>query len=241
MSTASALGTPGPDDAASTVPADLLAGLFAPPVRFRAAPLRAGLAQLAPSERALVEKAVAARQCEFAQGRVLAHRLLENLGVADAPLLRDADRVPLWPAGTLGSISHTRGLCAVAVARTREVEALGLDVELATPLSAELRRRVCTGVERRWLEARGEAEAGALGKALFSVKECVYKACFPRLRERWGFQELEVEIEPGAGRFVAVPRKGAFAGRRLAGRVASRGRWWLAGLTLPVVGRAEQR
>jgi len=60
----------------------------------------------------------------------------------------------------------------------------------------------------------------------------VYKACFPRLRERWGFADLEVALDPAAGSFEAEPVRGALAGRRLAGRVERRGRWWLAAFTL---------
>lgn len=228
MSASSGVRAPAPGGPAG----DLLAGLFDPPVEAAAAPPQAHLADLAAGERTLVAKAVESRQREFAQGRLLARSLLARLGVAGSPLLRDDDRVPRWPAGSVGSISHTQGLCGVAVARTDEVEAVGLDLELATPLRPELRARVCTPAERGWLEGLAAAEAGRYGKAFFSVKECVYKACFPRLRERWGFQDLEVELDLPTGGFVAVPREGGLAGQRLAGRIAARGRWWLSALTL---------
>jgi len=65
------------------------------------------------------------------------------------------------------------------------------------------------------------------------VKECAYKACFPALRERWGFQDVEVALDPAAECFVATPRVGRLAGRELAGRVAARGSWWVAALELP--------
>lgn len=213
--------------------ADLLAGLFDPDVLFATSPVTAYLADLAVEERALVEGAVAKRQREFAQGRVLAHRLLERLGAPGGPLLRDADRVPLWPRGVVGTISHTHDLCGAAVAREGAVWGVGLDVERAEPMEPGLTGRICTPAERAWLAARPEPEARRLSKAIFSVKEAVYKACFPHTRERWEFQDLEVELAPGCERFVALaPARSRLSGRRLAGRVAQRGRWWLSTFTL---------
>jgi 4'-phosphopantetheinyl transferase EntD len=212
---------------------ELLAGLFEGDVLFATAPLTAGLAELEEEERAVVERAVPKRQREFAQGRVLARRLLERLGAPVGPLLRDADRVPSWPAGVVGSISHTDGLCAVAVARQEAVWALGLDVEGDEPLDEGLEPRICTPAERRWLAARPGPEARRLAKAIFSVKEAAYKACFPPTRERWDFLDLEVELAPREERFAArAPAGSRLAGRTLRGRVARRGRFWLATVTL---------
>ena len=226
-----------PSQAASAPPgSELLAGLFEPDVLFAASAICAELDALPLDERACAEKAVAKRQREFAQGRVLARSLLSRLGADTGPLLRDADRVPLWPTGVVGSISHTHDLCAVAVAREGEGEGgvlgVGLDVEPAEPLEPELEVRICTPAERAWLRERPASERRHAVRIFFSVKECVYKACFPRSRERWGFQELEVELTPESEAFLAVPRTGVLAGRQLRGRVAQRGAWWLSAFTL---------
>jgi 4'-phosphopantetheinyl transferase EntD len=209
-----------------------LAGLLDPDVRAAASALVAGPDALLPEERACVVRAVAKRQREFAQGRVLARRLLAGLGAAHGPLLPDADRVPRWPAGVVGSISHTDGLCVVAVAREGDVLGLGVDVEPAEPLGDELAPRIATPTERAWLADRPGRGGRELLRALFCVKESVYKACFPRTRERWGFQELEVTLAPDDEAFAAEPRVGALAGRRLAGRVARRDGYWVATFVL---------
>src|SRR5437763_335927 len=80
--------------------------------------------QLYPEERACIARAVPKRRAEFATGRVCARQALERLGVAVGPLLPHPDRSPAWPPGIVGSISHTDGYCAVAVAEA--TRALGI-------------------------------------------------------------------------------------------------------------------
>ncbi|HKJ24975.1 MAG TPA: 4'-phosphopantetheinyl transferase superfamily protein [Myxococcota bacterium] len=226
----------GGGETLAAVPDDLLHGLLDAEVRGAASAIEADFEALPAAERKLVARAVAGRRREFAQGRLLARRLLAEIGVPTELLLRDDDRVPRWPEGAVGCISHTKDLCAAVVAPAAgggsgPIAGVGLDVEQATPLAPELRARICTHAERRFLDRGDEERAGALGKAFFSVKECVYKACFPVLRERWGFHDLEIELDPEAERFVATPLGGALARRALEGWVAKRGTWWIAGFS----------
>ena len=199
-----------------------------PGIRVRSAGLDADPAALFPAEAAYIERAVGARQREFAAGRILARALLEEAGVPAAPLLRDADRVPIWPEGWLGSISHTREWCVAAVAPRSAARGIGVDVELDEPLKAELLETICTPGEIR---ALGAGDAGLSEATLhFSIKEAVYKACFPQLRERWDFQDVELEIDAAAERFRASPPRsagGPIEGRvlRRAGFVLSAARW----------------
>src|SRR5688572_29915305 len=94
--------------------------------------------ELFREEQQLVENAVPKRQNELAVGRVLARRLLERLGFATGPLLARPDRVPRWPPGAVGSISHTNGLCVCVVARASDAIAIGVDVEEDSPLDKKL-------------------------------------------------------------------------------------------------------
>ncbi len=82
-----------------------------------------------PEEADFIANAVEKRRLEFACGRHFARRALRALGVPDGPLLADVDRMPRWPGGFTGSITHTNHYCAVAVARNTEVAAIGIDVE----------------------------------------------------------------------------------------------------------------
>ena len=66
-------------------------------------------------------------------------------------------------------------------------------------------------------------------RVVFSVKEAVYKAFYPRTREFWSFQDVGVEIDLDAARFSATLP--ASAGRAtIEGRVFRRDGWILSGV-----------
>ena len=85
---------------------------------------------LRPEERAGLGRAVEKRRREFAAGRACARRALARLEIADAVLPIGPDRLPAWPAGIVGSITHCAGYCGVAVARRGSILCLGLDAEV---------------------------------------------------------------------------------------------------------------
>src|SRR3954464_5056026 len=124
---------------------------------------------LYPVEAAAVRGAVAARVAEFAAGRVAARRALKSLGVSSVALRVGARRMPEWPPGVVGSITHCAGLAAATVGRAQEWWALGIDAGPAGALEPDVRDVVTTPVER-----------AALGDPLdativFCAKEAFYK------------------------------------------------------------------
>jgi 4'-phosphopantetheinyl transferase EntD len=155
-------------------------------------------AGLFPEEAAAVERAVLTRRQQFAAGRILARRAWQRLGQAPVPLLSDERRVPIWPNGIVGTITHTHGWCAAAVARQREVMGLGADVEPTTPLEHNLWERICRPEERAFLAATPAPLAGLLAKGIFSAKESIYKALYPTVREFLDFQGMHVTLEATA-------------------------------------------
>jgi 4'-phosphopantetheinyl transferase EntD len=159
-----------------------------------------------PEECALVENAVAVRQREFHAGRSAARAALTRLGIPVAPLLADVDRVPIWPQGVVGSLSHSRTLCVAIVARSSHCRSLGVDLEPDEPLESKLWRRILTPSERQRLDARQPETRGRLARLVFSAKECFYKCQYPLTRRFLGFQDVEVELGPEADRFRAIPR-----------------------------------
>jgi 4'-phosphopantetheinyl transferase EntD len=203
-------------------------GLFGSEVHVVASGLCNGLRGLSRAERALVASAVPKREREFATGRLLARRLLAKLGYADFELLRDANRLPLWPTNVVGSISHTQNLCIVAVASTGDRMGLGVDVEPDEPVKAGLEKLVCRPREREWLlKAADGDESSRRCRAIFSAKEAVYKAFYPRLRERWGFQDVEVDIQFAKNRFLAQLPESADRSE-IEGRIFRRDGWILS-------------
>src|SRR4051812_9450636 len=89
---------------------------------------------LFPSEREALGSAVEKRRREFTTGRACARQALSRLGTPVVALPSGPHGEPLWPAGTVGSITHCRGYRACAVARSEAVTALGIDAEPNEPL-----------------------------------------------------------------------------------------------------------
>ncbi len=151
------------------------------------------------SEADAVAQAVEKRRCEFATGRRLAHRLLDELGALSQPLTARADRAPGWPREAVGSISHTDDLCVVAVARASQCVSLGIDIEPDAALDEQLWPTVLTAGERAALGSAG----GVVARAIFSAKECYWKLVAHRARRMLDFSEVEVEVDLAPGRFEA--------------------------------------
>lgn len=200
-------------------------------MRIAFARIEAGVHVLTPPERELIARAVDSRRHEFATGRQLARGLLREFGIADFDLLRDADRVPSWPPAFVGSISHTKDLCAVAVAQAAHYRGIGIDLEPDEPVGEGLEDRICTPIERARFEGASRDERGRSCRTIFSIKEAVYKAFFPELREFWGFQDVEVEVDLAAGRFLAKtpPSTGRSSWE---GRVFRREGWLISGIAI---------
>jgi 4'-phosphopantetheinyl transferase EntD len=211
--------------------AKLLDGLFEPVIHVDASAIVFRYSDLLKGEARLVAGAVESRQREFSTGRVLARRLLHEMSVTDFELLRDDDRVPKWPAGIVGSISHTGNLCAVAVAAESVCRGIGIDVEPDEPVSEGIEQRVCTPPEIAWLDRGPMTDRGHRCRMIFSVKEAVYKAFYPRLREFWGFQDVNVTLDLRSQTFTARPPVSSGAAP-VEGRILRRAGWIIAGLAV---------
>lgn len=179
-----------------------------------------------------VESAVDKRRLEFGRGRECARAALRRLGLADAPLLSGRQREPLWPAGVVGSITHTRGLCVAAVAWQKSYAGVGIDVEPAEPLSLAIAERVATEAEMSSLGALSPLLAARL---IFSAKEAFYKCQFYRTRQYLGFFDVSIELEP-QGDFSArllIDAGSIVQGRCFRGRWRQRDRFLFTAIYMP--------
>ena len=143
-----------------------------------------------PSEEArCVQTASIKRRRQFASGRQAARTALRRLHGAERPVLR-VGRMPLWPAGFVGSISHSGALAAAAVAKGEVVRGIGIDLERIDRLKPPVQRKVLTAGERQgpWPDPR----QGALA---FSAKEAGYKAVNPITGTYIALLEAEVEVD----------------------------------------------
>jgi 4'-phosphopantetheinyl transferase EntD len=155
---------------------------------------------LLPEEHQYLSRAAPKRIQEFAAGRACARAALSDLGYAGTALLMGTDRVPLWPAGATGSITHTDTFCAAVVAPNRQIRALGLDAEPAQSVKPDLWRRILTAQELALLDAQNEQSALATATLIFSAKEAFYKCQYTLTREWLGFADISVTID--ADRFT---------------------------------------
>ena len=157
-----------------------------------------------PGEEAALVRAVPKRRREFLAGRALARHALRSLGIAPVAIPAAEDRSPVWPEGIAGSISHCADLCVVAAGRMADgFLSVGLDVEPAAALEANIVSEICSLVESRWLVNQHESERGMLARIIFSAKECAYKCQYPLSRRLLDFHDMRIEIDQAEGRFVA--------------------------------------
>lgn len=135
-------------------------------------------------EREIVRKAVPKRQREFHAGRALARMALHDLGYHEQPILA-RHRLPVWPEGIRGSISHTDTLAAVAVT-TQNVD-IGLDLEASGAVDRETVAQVLTRAEMKTCATRDPTR-------YFCCKEAVFKAIYPRHGSYFEFHDVIVTI-----------------------------------------------
>ena len=147
---------------------------------------------------------------DFAAGRQCAGRALARLGFDASPVERGPRGEPLWPPGVVGSITHCAGYAAAAVARSRDLDGLGIDAEVPARLDAQVIEIVCTERERG-ISATLGIELWPL--VIFSAKESVFKVWYP-LTGRWlEYADVQVTLDAAGSRFSAVVGGHAMTGR----------------------------
>ena len=107
----------------------------------------------------------------------------------------------MWPPGVVGSITHAAGWAIAVTAWRSDVMAVGIDLEGAGPLDADLVELVCGPGDRE--PDRRLAERGIdSGKLSFVAKEAWYKAVFPEQRRFFEFGEVETDVDAVRGYFT---------------------------------------
>jgi enterobactin synthetase component D len=100
------------------------------------------------AEKEAIARAVARRRDEFTTGRCLAREALARLGCVAASLSPDRDRVPRWPEGFVGTISHSGSLCVALVGRARDLFGIGIDIEETIRMQPGLASLIVSGALR---------------------------------------------------------------------------------------------
>ena len=164
---------------------------------------------LPPQEQALIAKAVPKRRREFAAGRLLARRMLGELGLPEQPLLRTEHGAVTWPRGVQGSISHCGPWVGVAMTTDPGIAGLGLDIEEAKPLDEKYWRVILTEEDTCHLETWPKQDRETVAKRMFGAKEAAYKAQYPTSRQFLPFSAMSIAVGRGLDHFEATFRQHA--------------------------------
>ncbi|MGV1008348.1 MAG: 4'-phosphopantetheinyl transferase family protein [Dermatophilaceae bacterium] len=151
--------------------------------------------QAYPEEAASVARAVPSRRAEFAAGRACARRALAHLGYPPAPILRGPRGEPGWPPGVVGSITHTSGYAAAAVAAAEVLGGLGIDAEPNAALPEGVLQTIASPAEQEHLaRLAGLDEAICWDRLLFCAKESLFKVWYPLAGCWLDFTEADIRF-----------------------------------------------
>lgn len=224
-----------------------IAPLFPPNVVVRERSAAGDAADLLPDEAKYMARAHPKRINEFAAGRACARAALAALGIRDFALQVAADRQPVWPVGFVGSITHTTGFCAAAVAASSSLQAIGLDSEVVGSPTLDIWPTICRDEELAWVESLAAAVRPSAVTLLFSVKEAFYKCQYPLVGEWLDFHDLRVDVRDWgatAGSFLVRASRSLRIARYVelpaVGRYAFHEQFVSAGIVVAAEARAVQ-
>ena len=128
--------------------------------------------------------------------RIVARRLLAELGSdPEAELARGPSHAAVWPPGIVGALAHDGEFAVAIAARAGRLIGVGVDVEPAEPLPADLVDFVLLPAERA--EAGGDPVKQRL---VFACKEAVYKAIHPIDGSAFEYPDIEVRLDEAVAR-----------------------------------------
>jgi 4'-phosphopantetheinyl transferase EntD len=144
---------------------------------------------LLPEEASAFERSVVSVRRASGAARIVARALLRQLGHETTALPKSLGGAPIWPKGVLGSLAHDSGVAVAAVSTSQELAGIGIDIEPAEILPADLLELVTTPRER----ARIESDPYR-GRLFFVAKEAAYKAVYPLDRRLLDHHDVEVDL-----------------------------------------------
>lgn len=155
-----------------------------------------------PEEASAMTAAVEHRRLEFAAGRAAARAALVAAGLPAAAIPVGEDRAPIWPEGSVGSITHGEEYALAVAAPGGLVQGLGIDVEPDSPLPDDVLSEICDGEECVWIA--GQVEPLRWARLIFAAKEAAFKCQYPESRTIFGFDVMTVRVDPEASALTAT-------------------------------------
>ncbi len=140
-----------------------------------------------------MERAQPKRIAEYLAGRYCAQQALRQLLGQPSAVGAAADRSPIWPPGVCGAITHHDGFAAAIASHQSQHAGIGIDCEhvFSSQHKPRLEARLFTADELTRIEAcsANTAQRAQLVTAIFSAKESLFKALYPRNQSFIGFHD----------------------------------------------------
>jgi len=137
-----------------------------------------------------IERSVRKRQAEYFYGRLAARHALAAAGLPVLDIGTGAERQPLWPLGTIGSITHNRHRAGAVALAAGSWHGVGIDIE--SPATQDqldsLASLAVDAAELRLLDA----DRARLLPLVFSAKESFYKAAYGAVGRFFDFSAVRV-------------------------------------------------
>lgn len=147
---------------------------------------------LLPEEEPAKARAVTKLQLEFTSGRVAARQAVQNLNHQLNTIPMAPDRSPIWPAGLVGSITHSDDICIAVVLHKTGADRVSTSKSnrahhwlptlnrLSAPHPSKIgwRRSPPCGVDN-------------LARQVFCMKESIYKTPYPMTGQVIEFKEVK--------------------------------------------------
>jgi len=132
--------------------------------------------------------------------------------VSSEPILVGPTRAPMMPTGTRGSLAHDRAIAVAAISVDPAVVALGIDVEPAVPLDADMARIILR-----------HDEIGLDAHVAFTLKEAAYKAWSNEGGPILDHHEVRLTVEPGRFQATVLADRAVYEGSWaiVAGRIVA--------------------
>ncbi|MEI6715295.1 MAG: 4'-phosphopantetheinyl transferase superfamily protein [Verrucomicrobiota bacterium] len=126
--------------------------------------------------------------------RAMAIQILRRHQIVVNEIARLPSGAPLWPEGWAGSITHSMGVGAVAIAKKNAVKTVGIDVEHISRMHDDAWPHVLTKRELLQAQMLSVVKAKEYVVTCFSAKEALFKAISPLNVDPPGFHEVEVHF-----------------------------------------------
>jgi enterobactin synthetase component D len=141
-----------------------------------------------------LHRAVLKRKAEYVAGRFCARQAMRAVRPdGDSDLGTLPDRRPAWPAGIVGSLTHTAGFASAAICGAQFARGIGIDSEriMSDDAMRCIRDVVISAHDSL---PHGTADDAIWATLAFSAKESVFKCFYPLVRKMFWFETVRMEI-----------------------------------------------